>query len=74
MVLSIITDGCSLDWDPAKRPVAPVLLMNLPSTRAEEAFVSEANLAGGGRIWQGRAGLAGSRGRSGRGAPKRGDP
>ena len=37
LVLSIITDWCGLDWDPAKGPVPPVLLPSLLSARAEAA-------------------------------------
>ena len=40
LMLSIITDGCCLDWDPAKGPAPPVLLPNLPSARAEAAYIS----------------------------------
>ena len=47
LVLSIITDGCGLDWDPAKAPpTPPVLHPNLPTARAEAAYVSEAVSAG----------------------------
>ena len=46
LVLSIITDGCGLDWDPVKGPAPPVLLPNLPSAWAEAAFVTEAVAAG----------------------------
>ena len=46
LVMLIITDGCGLDWDPAKGPTLQVLLQNLPSARAEAAYVFEAVLAG----------------------------
>ena len=45
-VLLIITDGRSLDWDPAKGPAQQVLLPDLPSAQAETAYVSDAVLAG----------------------------
>ena len=45
-VLLIITDGHSLDWDPAKGPAQQVLLPDLPSAQAEAAYVSDAVLAG----------------------------
>ena len=44
--VSIITDGCGLDWDPVKGPAPPVFLPNLPSGRTEAAFVAEAVAAG----------------------------
>ena len=46
LVISIITDGCGLDWDPVKGPAPPVFLPNLPSARTEAAFVAEAVAAG----------------------------
>ena len=45
-MLLIITDGRSLDWDPAKGPAQQVLLPDLPSAQAETAYVSDAVLAG----------------------------
>ena len=42
LVLSIVADGCVLDWDPANGPAPPILLPNLPAARAEAAYVSEA--------------------------------
>ena len=46
LILSIITDGCGLDLDLVKGPAPPIFLPNLPSARAEAAFVAEAVAAG----------------------------
>ena len=44
-VLLIITDGRSLDWDPAKGPAQQVLLPDLPLAQAEAVYVPDAVLA-----------------------------
>ena len=42
LVLSAVTDGCGLDWDPAKGTAQSTLLSNQPLAHVDAAFVSEA--------------------------------